>query len=88
MPLTVEAVINSRRRFSDGVCRFYAFAIAVFAQNIHLPRDFDGFQSISLYQETKPVRQDLHKETDITSHCRHLDSSADNQRVPQSSVAG
>ena len=32
MPLTVEAVINSRRRFSDGVCRFYAFAMAVFAQ--------------------------------------------------------
>ena len=32
MPLKVEAVINSRRRFSDGVCRFYAFAMAVFAQ--------------------------------------------------------
>ena len=32
MPLTADAVINSRRRFSDGVCRFHAFAMAVFAQ--------------------------------------------------------
>ena len=32
MPLNADAVINSRRRFSDGVCRFHAFAMAVFAQ--------------------------------------------------------
>ena len=32
MPLTVDAVINSRRRFGDGVCRFHAFTMAVLAQ--------------------------------------------------------
>lgn len=32
IPLTVDAVINSRRRFGDGVCRFQAFAMAIFAQ--------------------------------------------------------
>ena len=32
MPLTVDAVINSRRRFNDGVCRYHAFAMAVLAQ--------------------------------------------------------
>ena len=25
LPLTADAVINSRRRFSDGVCRFHAW---------------------------------------------------------------
>ena len=32
MPLTVDAAINSKRRFSDTVCKAHAFAMAVLAQ--------------------------------------------------------
>ena len=32
MPLTIDAVIHSKRRFSDAVCKAHAFAMAVLAQ--------------------------------------------------------
>ena len=32
MPLTIDAVIHSKRRFSDTVCKAHAFAMAVLAQ--------------------------------------------------------
>ena len=32
MPLTIDAVIHGKRRFSDGVCKAHAFALAVLAQ--------------------------------------------------------
>ena len=32
MPLTIDAVINSKRRFSDTICKAHAFAMAVLAQ--------------------------------------------------------
>ena len=32
MPLTIDAVIHSKRRFSDMVCKAHAFAMAVLAQ--------------------------------------------------------
>ena len=32
MPLTIDAVVNSKRRFNDSVCKAHAFAMAVLAQ--------------------------------------------------------
>ena len=32
MPLTIDAVVNSKRRFSDTVCKAHAFAMSVLAQ--------------------------------------------------------
>ena len=32
MPLTIDAVIHSKRRFSDAVCKAHAFAMSVLAQ--------------------------------------------------------
>ena len=32
MPVTIDAVVHGRRRFSDGVCKAHAFGLAVLAQ--------------------------------------------------------
>ena len=80
IPLTVDAVINSRRRFGEGVCRFQTqisiYLMALTAFNWYL------------YVKKRNLYKNIYEETYIASYYRHLDSGAGHQRVPQSSFAG
>ena len=76
MPLAVDAAIHSKRRFSDTICKAHAFAMAVLAQ-VYLPHGFNGFQSVTVCQEEKPLQVDTHEEVHSAPRRRHLGRSAD-----------
>ena len=88
MPLTVDVVILSLNRLRVLMCRFHAFAIAVFTQiSIYLM----ALMALNCYLCIKKRNLDDKISTKKRTLClivRNVDSGGDHQQVSLSSVAG